>query len=125
MAGATDRERAVGVRVGDMLKLYTQAQTHFRTLPTLTDEQCRSFVCAACPFRFTQVEMYKLLTRRQTSQKQFLDLLAKHKEAADKMLGEAAAEKVRADKMARRQRRRRGNRPERYVTQAPLEKVAP
>ena len=92
----TENEKVVGVRVRDVIDLYVLSQTHFKLFngsngqPAITDEQLRAFVIPPWPFEHTQVQLYRLLTRRETNQTQFKDLLRMHREAAEKMIEETS-----------------------------------
>ena len=83
---ATEGEKLVGVTVKEIMTLFKDAQSHFRLFPELTDEQCRHYICSRCPFRFTQIEMYKILTRRSTGQEQLKGILDQHEKAMKQLL---------------------------------------
>ena len=83
---ATEGEKLIGVTVKEIMTLFTDAQSHFRLFPELTDEQCRHYICNQCPFRYTQIEMYKILTRRSTSQEQLKGILDQHEKAMKQLL---------------------------------------
>ena len=91
----TEHEKLLGVKIKDMIDLYTLSQTHFRQFdgnngaPFLTDEQLRAFIIPPWPFEHSQIQLYRLLTRRKTGQQQFKDLIRQHKAAAEKMLSES------------------------------------